>query len=128
MKFIQIIDQYKWIMSQYTQDLKPESNEPKSIQIVKILDSKFIFDFEALQNIINKNKICRNLPVAIIIINGAARTGKSFFCNFIVRYIKNKTLQDNQSNLEKYFTSCYGTKTTTLGIWALDEVFVYDKK
>lgn len=102
----------------------------KSIQIIKIEGSKFTFDFDAFMNIVNKNEHCKDLPVAVIIINGALRTGKSFFSNFIIRYLKNLHLDidTNTDVLTDYFVSRRGPNVQTLGIWALDEIFVYNGK
>lgn len=102
----------------------------KSVQIIKIEGSKFMFDYDAFQSIVTKNEKARDLPVAVIIINGALRTGKSFFSNFIIRYLKNldntdADVQDND-NLKDYFTSRRGADIQTLGVWALDEIFVHN--
>lgn len=119
----------------------------KSIQIIKIEGNKFTFDFDAFAHIVEKNEICKDLPVAVIIINGALRTGKSFFSNFIIRHLKNIN-KNNMNNVDSidstdstnninnirddilidYFVSRRGTDIQTLGIWALDEIFVYDGK
>ena len=107
----------------------------KSVQIIKIEGSKFTFDFDAFASIVDKNEKCKDLPVAIIIINGALRTGKSFFSNFIIRCLKNLTndnnyLSNNQNSdmLTDYFVSRRGADVQTLGIWALDEIFIHDGK
>ena len=110
----------------------------KSVQIVKIEGSKFIFDFEAFQDIINQNEQSHDLPVAVIVINGALRTGKSFFSNFIIRYLKNGALESSEANkqnkisqdavLKDYFTSRRGATTETLGIWVFNEIFIHEGK
>ena len=102
----------------------------KSVQIIKIEGSKFMFDYESFQSIVAKNEKTRDLPVAVIIINGALRTGKSFFSNFIIRYLKNikNAHTDTQDTdiLKDYFTSRRGADIQTLGVWALDEIFVHN--
>lgn len=103
----------------------------KSIQIIKIEGTKFTFDFEAFKSIVDKNEKCKNLPVSVVIINGALRSGKSFFSNFIIRHLKNLNKNNDSSNSEyltDYFVSRRGTNVQTLGVWALDEIFIYDGK
>jgi hypothetical protein len=111
----------------------------KSVQIVKIEGSKFIFDFEAFQDIINQNEQTHDLPVAVIVINGALRTGKSFFSNFIIRHLKNTSLESSSvinknykitqdDVLKDYFTSRRGATTETLGIWVFNEIFIHEGK
>lgn len=109
----------------------PESSdfEIESIQIIRIEDSKFIFDYDAFQNIVNNNSQYKNLPVGIVIINGALRTGKSFFSNFMIRHLEklDKGLEtnfsDNDEMLKDYFVSRRGADIQTLGVWALNKVF-----
>lgn len=148
-----------------------DENEIKSVQIIKIEGTKFTFDFNAFQNIVEKNAKCKDMPVGVIIINGPLRTGKSFFSNFIIRYLKSNstsntlsntssntlsnttsntlsnTISDNVLNkddeinrdilnnnilnndedvLTDYFISRRGPNIQTLGVWALDEIFVYN--
>ena len=57
----------------------------ESVQIIKIKQDEFIFDYDAVKRIIDINKQnlgegkdIQELQVAIIVINGALRTGKSF--------------------------------------------------
>lgn len=110
-----------------------DKNEIKSVQIIKIEGTKFTFDFNAFQNIVEKNAKCKDMPVGVIIINGPLRTGKSFFSNFIIRYLKsnsvsnsNTILKDDEDILTDYFISRRGPNIQTLGVWALDEIFVYN--
>lgn len=145
-----------------------KESEIKSVQIIKIEGSKFIFNDELFQTIIDQNKKCHNLPVAVIIINGALRTGKSFFNNFVIRYLRqlenptifennneissenydlnteivsrfsinnNNDNNDNNDNddvddnmLKDYFASRRGANIQTLGVWALNKIFIYEKK
>lgn len=105
----------------------------KSVQIIRIEGSKFIFDCEALQNIVNQNEECSDLPVCVIIINGALRTGKSFFSNFIIRHMRKLENErnghvDNDEMLKDYFTSRRGSDIQTIGVWVLNKVFVHDGK
>lgn len=105
----------------------------RSVQIIRIEGTKFTFDYDAFTSIVDKNEQCKNLPVAVIIINGALRTGKSFFSNFIIRYLKELTKNshyniNNDNMLTDYFVSRRGADVQTLGVWALDEIFVYDGK
>ena len=69
----------------------------KSVQIIKINDTKFTFDHEALNTIINNNAEYNNYPLCVIIINGALRTGKSFFSNFIIRHLLD--LENNNNSV-----------------------------
>lgn len=103
----------------------------RSVQIIKIEGTKFTFDYDAFVGIVDKNEKCKDLPISVIIINGALRTGKSFFSNFIIRYLKELNNNDNINNdnvLTDYFVSRRGADVQTLGVWALDEIFVYDGK
>lgn len=101
------------------------SPSPSSIQIIKIDGSRFVFDYDAFNYIINKNNKCKDLPVGVIIINGPLRTGKSFFTNFIIRHLKNNNIEQSNYFVD-YFVSRRGTDIQTLGIWALDEIFIYN--
>lgn len=112
---------------------KNENIEIRSVQIIKIEGTKFTFDFDAFTSIVDKNERCKDLPIAVIIINGALRTGKSFFSNFIIRYLKDLDRDDTNLNrngdiLTDYFVSRRGPDVQTLGVWALDEIFVYEGK
>lgn len=105
----------------------------KSVQIIRIEGSKFIFNYEDLQSIVDKNKDCSDLPLCVIIINGALRTGKSFFSNFIIRHMiklenemNNTTVNDEM--LKDYFTSRRGSNIQTLGVWVLNKIFVHEGK
>ena len=119
--------------------------EIKSVQIIKIEGSTFVFNYEVFQDIIKQNKHCQDLPVAVIIINGALKTGKSFFSNFIIRHLKqyeeksnnihNEIKNDSNSDslstqnmLRDYFTSRRGPDIQTLGVWALNRIFIHDEK
>lgn len=105
------------------------STNIESVQIIKIEESKFIFNKEAFINIINENEQYKDLPVGVIIINGALRTGKSFFSNFMIRYfekLENKedvSFTEEEEMLKDYFISRRGANIQTLGIWALNKVF-----
>ena len=63
------------------------TNEIRSVQIIRIEETEFVFDYDAVREIIDSNPKCADLPVAIVIINGALRTGKSFFINFVIRHL-----------------------------------------
>lgn len=117
-------------------------NEPgekiKSVQIIRIEGSKFVFDYELFDSIVKQNKSCCDLPVAVIIINGALRTGKSFFSNFIIKHMHNLDIgsgpglvhkrDDNDQTLTDYFISRRGADVQTLGIWILNKIFIHDGK
>ena len=113
--------------NRYNRMSEIDRKETKSVQIIKIEGSKFLFDYNAFQNIVTQNEKARDLPVGVIIINGALRTGKSFFCNFIIRHLKNlNNVDTDNDNLKDYFTSRRGADIQTLGIWAIDEIFVHN--
>lgn len=99
-----------------------------SVQIVNIQESKFIFNDSIFQNVIDSNiemnNSIKDLPVSIIVINGAMRSGKSFFNNFFIRYLT----QDNSEYLNNYFISKRGANVQTLGIWMFDKIFIHDNK
>jgi atlastin len=105
-----------------------EISEIKSVQIIRIEGSKFTFDYDALYNIVTKNENMKDLPIAVIIINGALRTGKSFFSNFIIRHLMNHQNPSsiNSDKLKDYFTSRRGSDIQTLGVWVLDHIFEYE--
>jgi len=121
-----------------------DKSDIRSVQIIRIEGSKFIFDYDVFQKIIDNNERCKNLPVSVIIINGALRTGKSFFSNFVIRYlllleeigslyksdIDQDLGEDITSNkiLTDYFVSRRGSSIQTLGVWALNKIFIYDGK
>ena len=99
----------------------------KSVQIIRIEGSKFIFDCEALQNIVNQNEECSDLPVCVIIINGALRTGKSFFSNFIIRHMRkleNEILVHGKLKCIAFFSKLVRSAVhrphhrVVLGMWA----------
>lgn len=112
--------------------------EIKSVQIIKIEGTKFIFDYDKLKEIIDLNEECKNIPICVVIINGALRTGKSFFSNFIIRYLMriendkytNKYIDNDNVDemLTDYFISRRGSNIQTLGIWILNKIFIYEGK
>jgi atlastin len=110
------------------------SNEKiESVQIIRIEETEFVFDYDAVKQIIDSNPECADLPVAIMIINGALRTGKSFFNNFVIRHLLKNTEGSHDPNvgrnlLKDYFRSRRGPHIQTLGIWALNKIFVYEGK
>lgn len=99
----------------------------ESVQIIRIEETEFIFDYDAVKSIIELNKECSNMPVAIIIINGALRTGKSFFNNFVIRHLLAENYNANNM-LVDYFRSRRGADIQTLGIWALNKIFIHRGK
>ncbi len=104
-------------------------NTIKSVQIVGIDESKFVFHKEEFDQIINNNPSIADLPVCVIIINGAFGTGKSFLSNLIIRSFITKEDEDiDQDYLIDYFSSRRGTRVHTMGIWALNKIFVYEGK
>ena len=100
----------------------------ESVQIIKIEEAEFVFDYDAVKKIIDDNPECADLPIGIVIINGALRTGKSFFNNFVIRHLMR--LDDSseypEGMLVDYFRSRRGTDIQTLGIWALNKIFVHN--
>lgn len=113
----------------------------ESVQIIKIKQDEFIFDYDAVKRIIDINKQnlgegkdIQELQVAIIVINGALRTGKSFFINFMIRHLlklekesSNNSIdkENNTDMLDDYFRSRRGTDIQTLGIWVLNKIFIH---
>lgn len=113
----------------------------ESVQIIKIKETEFVFNYDAVKKIIEDNRThtpaLSEMPVSIIVINGALRTGKSFFINFMIRHLlKVESEKLNKSNtdthtdthntmLYDYFRSRRGTDSQTLGIWVLNKIFVY---
>jgi atlastin len=105
------------------------TNEIRSVQIIRIEETEFVFNYDAVKEIIDSNPECADLPVAIVIINGALRTGKSFFNNFVIRHLlKEEGTEQNHNMLKDYFRSRRGPDIQTLGIWALNKIFVRDGK
>ncbi len=103
----------------------------KSVQIIRIEGSKFIFNYDIFNSIVEQNEKTHNLPVAVIIINGALRSGKSFFSNFIIRYMRNLEnpgTEGTNDTLRDYFTSRRGADVQTLGVWALNKIFIHEGK
>ena len=125
----------------------------ESVQIIKIKETEFVFNYDAVKKIIEDNRTntpaLSEMPVSIIVINGALRTGKSFFINFMIRHLLkvesaklNESADLTESNtdadtnadtdththntmLYDYFRSRRGTDSQTLGIWVLNKIFVY---
>lgn len=105
------------------------TNEIRSVQIIRIEETEFVFDYDAVREIIDSNPKCADLPVAIVIINGALRTGKSFFINFVIRHLlKEEGGEPEHNMLKDYFRSRRGPDIQTLGIWALNKIFVHNGK
>lgn len=105
-----------------------EHLDVKTVQIIRIEGSKFMFDVDKLQSIVDKNEHAKNLPVAVIIINGALRTGKSFFSNFIIRHLYEleNPKSSSANKLKDYFKSRRGADIQTLGVWMFDHIFVHN--
>ena len=110
------------------QGLNPKGEKIKSVQIIRIEGSKFVFDYELFDNIVKQNQLCGDLPVAVIIINGALRTGKSFFSNFVIKHLNNSNDHDSDQLLKDYFVSRRGADVQTLGVWILNKIFVHNGK
>jgi atlastin len=100
--------------------------EITSLQIIKIEELKFIFDFDLFVKIIEQNEKTAKLPVSVIIINGALRTGKSFFCNLMVRYLLNLEGLEQTDTLKDYFVSRRSSGVQTRGIWVLNKIFIHN--
>jgi hypothetical protein len=101
----------------------------RSVQIIRIEETEFVFNYDAVKEIIDSNPECADLPVAIVIINGALRTGKSFFVNFVIRHLLKESGAEQENNMLKdYFRSRRGPDIQTLGIWALNKIFVHNGK
>lgn len=105
------------------------TDDIRSVQIIRIEETEFVFDYDAVKKIIDSNPECADLPVAIVIINGALRTGKSFFINFVIRHLlEAEGIEQNNSMLKDYFRSRRGPDIQTLGIWALNKIFILNGK
>lgn len=81
-----------------------------TVQIIDIKDDKLQFNKNNLKTIVNKAK---NDKLAVLTINGALRSGKSFFLNMFLKILFPK----------KQFTSfnwTHGKDIGTYGMWALD--------
>lgn len=100
------------------------SDSIKSEQIVRINGANFEFDIEKFKSIISNSDVSKDMEVSVILINGPLRTGKSFFSNFVVRYLEN----DSNDTVEDYFKWKKGSEIQTLGIWMLDKIFIYENK
>jgi atlastin len=106
-----------------------KTHDIRSVQIIRIEETEFVFDYDAVKEIIDSNPECAELPVAIVIINGALRTGKSFFINIVIRHLlKEAGAEPDHNMLRDYFRSRRGPDIQTLGIWALNKIFVHDGK
>jgi len=114
--------------------MSAQNQRIKSVQIIRIEGSKFIFDYELFDSIVKQNEACCNLPVAVIIINGALRTGKSFFSNFVIKHLNKNNLdennleEENDQVLKDYFVSRRGADVQTLGVWILNKIFIHNGK
>jgi len=102
----------------------------RPVQIVKIDDQSethnFILDEEALNEILNKDKI-RDKPVCIISVAGAFRKGKSFLLNFMLRYLESQGTEQWLGEEDRDLSGFHwrgGMERDTTGILMWSKVFL----
>ena len=115
-------------------------DEGKPIQIVRICSKQVLVDEDNFA-ILKKNisLIDPNMPVAIIAVMGAYRTGKSFFLDLLLRYLKNfassaqsadwikcggKLIEEGKSDDKHGFNWRGGMEKCTEGCWIWSQPFI----
>ena len=101
-----------------------------AVKIIKFENNEFEFDKNLFQEIIADYK---DMEVAILIVNGAYRTGKSFILNFVVDYLNKNTEWKPGYKIDKEkiisgFKWSRGSKKETTGIWMWFKPFVFKNK
>ncbi|KAF4533577.1 hypothetical protein B566_EDAN001063 [Ephemera danica] len=102
------------------------SESQKALTLVSCANGKLILNEDVLKKVFESEE-AKNRPVAIISIAGVFRKGKSFFLNFVLRYLKSKRVQDwifsgaNHMNGFDWKTNLDGI---TAGITIWPEVFL----
>ncbi|KAF4529079.1 hypothetical protein B566_EDAN014454 [Ephemera danica] len=67
-----------------------EMSKPlRALTLVNYINNRLILHEDVLKKVLESEE-ARNRPVAIISVAGMFRKGKSFFLNFILRYLKSK--------------------------------------
>jgi len=93
-----------------------------AIKIVSIDENqKMIFHKNVFDESISK--VDPTLPVCIVTINGAFRSGKSFILNFLASYFKSQKCE-----LCTFFEWKHGKDLGTTGMWMLDEPIIVEKQ
>jgi atlastin len=113
-----------------------ETDLGKPKQVITIKDHKLHLDVDALKEILH-NTECKSLPVAVVSVAGAYRTGKSFLLDFFLRYLSVAvaskgdvlkcgewmTSRGKDEGLDG-FKWTGGTQAETNGIWLWSKPFV----
>lgn len=63
------------------------STDHNVVEIIRVDDDDIHLDEESLGSVLMQDT-CRNLPIALLAVNGEMRTGKSFLLNEILRHLK----------------------------------------
>jgi len=117
-----------------------EEIKPSAIQVIKPLTiteddeekTKYELQVEALESLLRDKEVA-DLPVSVISVTGAFRTGKSFLLNYLLRYLtaieneesEDQWLGDFDQELEG-FKWRRGADPETSGIMAWNKVFVIE--
>lgn len=117
---------------------------PHAVQIVSILNSegKYAFAMQSAQLQAILGQIPANMPVAVVSVVGAFRTGKSFLLSWFLRYLtaaaQASSSSSSSSNDKKWydfeslentgFDWRAGTERNTTGIWMWSRPFVWNDR
>lgn len=101
-----------------------------AIKIIKFDNNEFEFNKNLFNEIVSNHK---NKNVAVLMINGAYRTGKSFILNFIINYLNKNNKWESGYKIDKdEFMSGFkwsrGSKRETTGIWMWSKPFTFTNK
>lgn len=117
-------------------------SKDKSIKLIDFDNNDIQYHENNLNDVISL--VPNEMPISIISIVGAFRTGKSFILNFILRFLSdnsNKKLDNidvnewinnvsiipgNKKNKKNGFKWCNGTESQTMGIWIWEKPIIFN--
>lgn len=111
--------------------LWPSTSAFQSVQIVDYdqSQSQWLFYPERLEAILPQS--ISNLPLCVVAVTGARRTGKSLLLNYMVRYLEadeagtsnNGDWMGSPGDAAEAFITRSGRRDTTMGVWIYSKVF-----
>ena len=110
---------------------KKKINDNLAVNLISFENDQIKLNDDNLKYVLEK--IPSNIPISIVSIIGAFRTGKSFLLNIILKFLKDnekkkiididlwfnniKTIPGNKNNNKEGFLWCNGIDSQTMGIW-----------
>ena len=117
-----------------------KTNDNIAVNLISFENNQIKLNDDNLKYVLDK--IPSDIPISIISIIGAFRTGKSFLLNIILKFLKDnekkkiididlwfnniKTIPGNKNNNKEGFLWCNGIDSQTMGIWIWKSPIMFD--